>query len=498
MLFNSTEFFIFFVVTALGFFALGRFRQRLALGWLVLCSLIFYGWWNPPYLILISASILINYWLGRVLYQNRSKPIMLAGVAANLFAIGYFKYYNFFLSSASWMLGNDYNFSNIILPLGISFFTFQQIAYLVDAYSHQTGERNLIDYSLFVSFFPQLIAGPIVHHKDLLPQFKEDVTFRPRREAIFTGLTIFFLGLFKKVVVADGIAPFASAVFNHADTGGSLTFFEAWGGALAYAIQLYYDFSGYSDMAIGLACILNIRLPLNFNSPYRATNIIDFWRRWHITLSRFLRDYLYIPLGGSRKGGGFRRYSNLMVTMLLGGLWHGAAWNFVFWGGLHGFYLLVNHAWRNNVDKSDEESLPWILARMKRAFYWSVTFVAVVFAWVFFRAVTFEGAFEVVKGMVGMNGFLLPNQLLDLIPLANKIPWLEGTGTVRLLGGGTVLGLVEQVGMTVIFLFIALFSFNLYEMSGRRRVLLLALTFAFTIQRVFFSPAPSEFIYFQF
>ncbi|MDA9590039.1 MBOAT family protein [Opitutales bacterium] len=497
MLFNSLEFFIFFVVTAVGFFSLGRFNMRAALGWLVLCSLFFYGWWNPPYVLLIVGSILFNYVCGWSLYRRRSKVVLVFGVALNLCAIGYFKYYDFFLSSMAWGMGTDYNFANIILPLGISFFTFQQVAYLVDAYVHEAGEKNLIDYALFVSFFPQLIAGPIVHHQDLLPQFKQDETFRPRAGAIYTGLTIFFIGLFKKVVVADGVAPYANAVFNYADAGGGVTFFEAWGGALAYTLQLYYDFSGYSEMAIGLACILNIRLPLNFNSPYRARSIIDFWRCWHITLSRFLRDYLYIPLGGSRKGGKARRYGNLMVTMLIGGLWHGAAWNFVFWGGLHGAYLLINHAWRNNIDPPDRKSHPAFHACKSYA-YWGVTFLAVVVAWVFFRAVSFEGAFEIIKGMSGLNGFVLPDQILKMLPSVLRLEFISGTGTMPLIGNGTVLGAVEQFCIMGLFLTVCLSFKNLYEMSGRRRLLMLALTFAFTIQRVFFSPAPSEFIYFQF
>lgn len=497
MLFNSSEFFIFFAIAACGFFLLGRVQQRVALGWLVLCSLFFYGWWNPPYVVLIVGSILFNYVCGWSLYRRRSKAVLVFGVALNLCAIGYFKYYDFFLSSMAWGMGTDYNFTNIILPLGISFFTFQQVAYLVDAYVHEAGEKNLIDYALFVSFFPQLIAGPIVHHQDLLPQFKKEETFRPRKAAIYAGLTIFFIGLFKKVVVADGISPFANAVFDFADAGGAVTFFEAWGGSLAYTLQLYFDFSGYSDMAIGLGCILNIRLPMNFNSPYRATNIIDFWRCWHITLSRFLRDYLYIPLGGSRVGGKVRRYGNLMVTMLIGGLWHGAGWNFVFWGGLHGAYLLVNHAWRNNVDPPGGQ-LPWVVAKAKNGTYWLITFIAVCVAWVFFRAVTFEGAFEILKGMAGLNGFVLPNQIISFIPMADKLSFLAGTGTMPLLGGGTVLGAVEQVCMTGLFLCVALFSMNLHAMSDRRRLSILLLTFAFTIQRVFFSPAPSDFIYFQF
>lgn len=463
----------------------------------MLCSLYFYGWWNPSYVLLILGSIGFNFTLGRMLCRRHSRCLLGFGVAGNLLAIGYFKYYDFFLSSISSSLGQNYNFAHVILPLGISFFTFQQIAYLVDVSRGQARESNFVDYALFVSFFPQLIAGPIVHHQELLPQFKEASTFRPKKEAIFTGLTIFFLGLFKKVVVADGIAPYANAVFNHADAGGTVTFFEGWGGALAYTVQLYYDFSGYSDMAIGLGCMLNIRLPLNFNSPYRAKSIIEFWRCWHITLSKFLKDYLYIPLGGSQQGSSLKWGRNLMVTMLLGGLWHGAAWNFVFWGALHGVYLVINHLWRRWVGLHEDKETKFGGHLRSRA-YWMLTLLSVVVAWVFFRATTFDGAIQVLKGMSGLNGFVLPNQILQLIPIADYISWIQGVGTMPLLGGGLILGVVEQFCFTVIFLGVALFSLNLYQITGRRRVLLLVLTFALTMQRVFFSPAPSEFIYFQF
>lgn len=497
MLFNSVEFFVFFTSTICGFFILGSFKQQFALGWLVICSLFFYGWWNPPFVLLILGSITFNFIVGRLLSQRRNRTLLIFGVVANLLAIGYFKYCNFFITSLSWALSDDFNMQAIILPLGISFFTFQQIAYLADAYTRQTQENNFINYALFVSFFPQLIAGPIVHHGDILPQFKQASTFRPHKSAILTGFVIFFLGLFKKVVVADGLAPYANAVFNHADEGGVVTFFEGWGGALAYSLQLYYDFSGYSDMAIGLACMLNIRLPLNFNSPYRQMSIIEFWRCWHITLSRFLRDYLYIPLGGSRKGGSMRRYANLMITMLLGGLWHGAAWNFVFWGGLHGFYLLLNHGWRYHFNER-RQSLGSFAKPAMRCLSWGLTFTSVVVAWVFFRATTFDGAFAVIRGMSGLEGFVLPDQIIQLMPLLKCIPWLEGIGTLHLLGGGTLLGAVEQFSMILLFLGASIFSLNLYQMSGRQRLVLFALIFAFTIQRVFFSPAPSEFIYFQF
>jgi D-alanyl-lipoteichoic acid acyltransferase DltB (MBOAT superfamily) len=300
----------------------------------------------------------------------------------------------------------------VILPLGISFITFQKIAYLVDAYQGKTREYNFLHFCLFVTFFPQLIAGPIVHHREVMPQFNEPRIYRFSYENLAVGVTIFALGLFKKVMIADNIALHATPVFDAAAQGTPLSLLEAWSGALAYTLQLYFDFSGYSDMAIGLGRMFGIRLPVNFYSPYKAANIIDFWRRWHITLSRFLRDYLYIPLGGNRKGP-VRRYLNLFVTMLLGGLWHGAGWTFVFWGGLHGLYLIINHAW---------QALRRILGRPAgdgtRVGRWVgriLTFLAVVVAWVFFRAESFPAALAMLRAMAGFEGVVLPLAYQDTL-----------------------------------------------------------------------------------
>ncbi|MFQ5488405.1 MAG: MBOAT family O-acyltransferase, partial [Gammaproteobacteria bacterium] len=339
MLFHSYGFiFLFLPLTLLGFFLLGRYGLlRWALAWLVLASLTFYGWWNVEYLFLLLASIVVNYLLGRALAPSQrttaSARVLLAiGIGLNLALLAYFKYAAFIVGNFNQLLGSDYRVHEIVLPLAISFFTFQQIAYLVDAYYGRAQEYSFLNYSLFVSFFPQLIAGPIVHHREMMPQFEGRRIFRFSYEDMDVGLLIFCIGLFKKVLLADGMAQFSEPVFAAAAGGLELSFFEAWGGALAYTLQIYFDFSAYSDMAIGLAWMFGIRLPLNFASPYKAINIIEFWRRWHMTLSRFLRDYLYIPLGGNRKGRE-RRHLNIMATMLLGGLWHGAAWTFVVWGG---------------------------------------------------------------------------------------------------------------------------------------------------------------------
>lgn len=408
MLFNSYIFILLFLpVTLFVFIWLGaRGRVRAALTWLVAASLFFYGWWNPAYLGLIIGSMLFNYAVGVELTRRggASRALLAFGVAANLALLGYYKYANFFLDNVARLTGLGIAFDTIVLPLAISFFTFQQIAYLVDASRGETHEYSFLHYCLFVLFFPQLIAGPIVHHREMLPQFRNPRVYRLDYENLAVGITIFAIGLFKKVVIADNAALHATPVFNAAAQGAALSLFEAWSGALAYTFQLYFDFSGYSDMAIGLGRLFGIRLPVNFYSPYKATSIIDFWRRWHITLSRFLRDYLYIPLGGNRRGPA-RRHANLLVTMLLGGLWHGAGWTFVFWGGLHGIYLIVNHGWlalRRAVRPG---------ARASRFGRWAarlLTFLAVVVAWVFFRAESFEVALVMVRAMAGFGGVLLP------------------------------------------------------------------------------------------
>ena len=337
MLFNSYVFILAFLpIVALGYFRIQAYgKHEGALVFLALASLFFYAWWNPIYLPLLLASILINFFLGVRLCKNRSVILLSLGILFNLALLGYFKYANFLASNINQAFDTSIHPGHIILPLAISFFTFQQITYLVDSYNQLTKDYRFSHYTLFVTFFPQLIAGPIVHHHEMMPQFMQRKAWSPSMDNLAVGLTIFVLGLAKKVLIADKIAPYASAAFAASDHGTALTFFEAWKGALAYSFQLYFDFSGYSDMAIGLARIFGIILPLNFFSPYKANNIIDFWRRWHMTLSRFLRDYLYIPLGGNRKGT-IRRYLNLFITMLLGGLWHGAVMGCAAWILSHG------------------------------------------------------------------------------------------------------------------------------------------------------------------
>jgi D-alanyl-lipoteichoic acid acyltransferase DltB (MBOAT superfamily) len=444
MLFSSYAFlFQFLPATALAFAAARRHSPRAGIMVLAGASLFFYGAWQPVYLLLLIVSIAVNFALGlRMEDPLRRRAIGTFGVALNLAVLCYFKYTNFVFDSLNTLTGAPLPFVNIVLPLGISFFTFQQIAYLVDVIRGAKVERDIVSFTLFVSFFPHLIAGPLVHHAEMIPQFKRG---RTGRSAVLAarGLAIFAAGLFKKVAIADNLAQFVSPVFAHLDAGGGVTTPWAWLATLAYSLQIYFDFSGYSDMAIGLALLFGIRLPVNFRSPYRAISIIEFWRRWHITLSRFLRDYLYIPLGGNRLGEQ-RRYLNLLVTMLLGGLWHGAGWNFLVWGGLHGVYLCINHLWRAWRSGKADASPTGLAAK---GVCWAITFFAVVLGWVFFRARTADGAWQMLGGLFGFeagSSAYVPSGILRLMDL----PVLVGEERLLLIGGGAVaLGLAIALAL---------------------------------------------------
>lgn len=470
MLFNSFGFILVFLpVTVAGFFVLARFSHRLAAGWLTIASFFFYGWWNPAYVVLLAVSISFNYAFGILIVRTAAgsqtterKRLLTLAILGNLLLLGYFKYANFFVNTANSVAGTHWSLGEIILPLGISFFTFTQIAFLVDTYQGKVKEYNFVHYALFVTYFPHLIAGPVLHHKEMMPQFGTPETYRPTYENFEVGLTIFSIGLFKKVILADGIAAYASPVFAAAERGDALTLFDAWGGVLAYSLQLYFDFSGYSDMAIGLSRIFGIVLPLNFNSPYKAVNIIDFWRRWHMTLSRFLRDYLYIALGGNRKGT-TRRYLNLGLTMFLGGLWHGAGWTFAAWGMLHGLYLMINYAWqalRRALGHDLSRS-----TRLGRGVAQSLTLLAVIAGWVFFRASSFEAAMRLIESMAGLNGIAIPEAIArQLGPLRGL---LSSAGVGFGEGGGS------QFVLTYLWVgalsCIALFAPNTQELMRRYR-----------------------------
>ncbi|NOU01383.1 MAG: MBOAT family protein [Gallionella sp.] len=406
MLFNSYQFiFLFLPITSIVFFIVARNSKKFAALWLGAASLFFYGMWNPQFVWLLLASIGFNYAMGYAIGHVRaakqsgkqSKRLLIIGIAFNLLLLGYFKYTNFCIGTVSQIAGAHWGLQDIVLPLGISFFTFTQIAFLVDVHRGIAREYNFTHYLLFVSYFPHLIAGPVLHHKQMMPQFGHSFTYKFNIDNINVGLMIFTIGLFKKVMLADQFALYANPVFNSLSSGRTPSMTEAWVGSLAYTLQLYFDFSGYSDMAVGISKMLNVNLPLNFASPYKAKNIIEFWRRWHMTLSAFLRDYLYIPLGGNRYGV-VRRYANLMITMLLGGLWHGANWTFVFWGGLHGVYLVINHGWQAAHKKLGLPTIPGGAAAGC-----VITFITVVFAWVMFRSNNLDAALLMLKSMLWFN-----------------------------------------------------------------------------------------------
>ena len=405
MLFNSYEFiFLFLPITFFIYFFLNSKRLTAASKiFLIVSSLFFYAWWNIIYLPLIIISILFNYTVGLLLTkrakyaQNQRKLLLIIGIAANIGLLGYFKYSDFFISNVNFLFSSNISLLNLTLPLAISFFSFQQIAYLIDSYRNETKEYSFINYCIFITFFPQLIAGPIVHHKEMMPYFASPKTKVINHKNISKGIYIFSIGLFKKVVIADSFSTWAT---NGFDTAQALSLLEAWATSLSYTFQLYFDFSGYCDMAIGAALLFNIKLPINFNSPYKATNIQDFWRRWHITLSRFLRDYIYIPLGGNRHGD-TKTCANLMTTFLIGGIWHGAGWTFVFWGFLHGLALVVFKIWSMQA------------IRLNKILAWIITFNFINIAWIFFRAKEWQDAIKVIKGMFGFSTVTLPNFLSD-------------------------------------------------------------------------------------
>lgn len=488
MLFHSQPFILGFLPLCLiGFFLLGRIGgARLALCWLVFASLAFYAWWNPPFVMLLAGSIVLNYGVGqRILalakagQPSAARRWLMAGIAADLLLLAWFKYANFLLHAA--VPGAPP--LQVFLPLAISFFTFQQVMFLVDSYRCDRHDTGFLGYAAFIAFFPHLIAGPIVRPKDILPQLVCATIAKPRTANLAAGLLLFLLGLTKKLVLADTFGSFADIGFGAAGQGAMLTLFEAWYAALAYALQIYFDFSGYSDMAIGLARMLNVRFPLNFDSPYQARSISDFWRRWHITLSRFLRDYLYIPLGGSRAGE-HRRMLNLMLTMLLGGLWHGAAWSFVLWGGLHGAYLVVHVQWQRSGCR-----LPRVPAQ-------ALTLLAVVVAWVPFRADGLPAAWSMLRGMLGLNGAGLPAMLVQFIPalgwIATPVPVLPYLGDAR------TLSFPEVTACLLLGWFIVLALPHVHAMTERARGWTLATGFAFAIQALFFAPHVAPFLYFQF
>ena len=413
MPFNSYPYFIFLAAAVLGYWLLENRTLTGRRVFLLLASYAFYAWWRADFLLLLMGSTLVNYMIGREIELRRARQadrriFLIGGLIFNLGLIALFKYQTLFVTTASDLLNIGLPVSEFFLPLAISFFTFEQISYLVDADTGKTRNYSLLDYALFVAYFPHLIAGPIVRHNDLIPQFVAKRTARANDLA--AGITLVTIGLAKKTLIADNLAPFADTIFNAAGRGTALGLTDSWLGTLFFSFQIYFDFSAYSDMALGSAVMLGIRLPVNFHSPYKATSIIEFWRRWHISLSAFLRDYLYIPLGGNR-GSRARRYLNLFITMLLGGLWHGASWTFMLWGGLHGLYLAINHAFRH-VTKGVTPPAIWRLPLHVLSVL--LTFAATSLAWIVFRAQDLASARNVAGGLLGLGD----SAIVSFSPLA--------------------------------------------------------------------------------
>ena len=497
MLFNSQIFVFGFLPLCLTGLVLFR---RWALWWLIGMSFLFYGWWNVVHVPLLAASILANYAAGlRIARGGHARAWLIAGVSADLGLLGWFKY-------AGFLFGIE---ATEAPPLAISFFTFQQIMFLTDCWGdngsksavmvraggpptpytgkHGEGVRAppartvtqwpLLHYAAFVSFFPHLIAGPLVRPRDIVPQLSN---LEPDLSA---GLTLFLLGLAKKLVLADLFGAFADIGFDAAAQGEVLTLLEAWAATLSYALQIYFDFSAYSDMATGLARMIGVRFPLNFDSPYKSRDIGEFWRRWHISLSRFLRDHVYIPLGGNRRGT-MRLQVNLMATMLLGGLWHGAAWNFILWGGLHGFYLVVHHIFRQVGGR-----LPSVPAQ-------ALTVLAVIVAWVPFRADGLQATLAMLRGMAGLNGVALPAKIVAAAPAF--LGFAEPVPVLRFLGDARNLSFPEVTLCLGLGWAIALGLPHVQELSARARSWALTASFALTVQALFFAPDVSPFLYFQF
>jgi alginate O-acetyltransferase complex protein AlgI len=488
MLFNSAEFLFGFVpVAVLGFYLFGRYSRVSAIRWLIVVSLVFYGWWRPLNVLIIGPSILVNFALARVLQrliQNEdsrqcSKALLLLGIVFNVVFLGVFKYTDFIASTINDALGANLIFTHIILPLGISFITFQKIAFLIDVQAGRVNSFTFRDYCTFVLFFPQLIAGPIVHYREMMPQFQA-ASCRFDKENFAVGLTLLLFGLFKKVVLADQMAPLITPIYEHAASGASISFFTAWMAAIGFTLQIYFDFSGYTDMALGLARFFGIKLPPNFNSPLRASSIIEFWLRWHMTLTRFLTAYIYNPLvltltrrrlakgrpgfaGPNSTVGAF--VSLLMIptilTMFVSGLWHGAGYGFVVWGMLNGLYLTINHGWRLVAVRL------WSGKRSYNSFMQPVgqlvTFITVAATMIFFRAPTMSSAIDLVKGVFGLNGFGLPQDLLGRLgPLAGI---LHRVGVVAEAGSGQ--DFINAAKWICLLLVVALALPNTLQIIGR-------------------------------
>ena len=406
MLFHESIFIFAFLPLVVPLYLLFKIKldTKISIIFLGIASIIFYGYWDIKYVPLLIISIIFNYFIGQKLIKELNKNTLILSVAIfiNLFLLILFKYSSMIINNINTIFNFNFNLNYPDLPLGISFFTFLQIAYIVDCSKAKVKKTSFSSYFLFVSFFPHLIAGPLVHHKDLIPQFSGKS--KKIVENISVGLIIFGIGLFKKLVLSEYVSGSSDNMFNSVENGIMPTFVEAWIGVISFTLLIYFDFSAYSDMAIGLSKMLGIRLPENFNSPYKSVNIIEFWKRWHITLSNFLKNYLYIPLGGNRFGE-LKKYRNILIVMILAGLWHGANWTFVLWGTIHGCFLLINHYWQ----KKKFFNINYYIS-------FCLTFISIMIAWVPFRSLSITSAINVYKGMLGQFGFVLPEHYIKILP----------------------------------------------------------------------------------
>ena len=420
-----------------GFFLLAKFSQRGAIGWLAIASVFFYGYWNILALPVLTMSIIVNYYFGTLISKPHLKyrqSVLVLAIVTNIAALAYYKYTNFFIDTVNELLilmdVDPLDSVGIILPIGISFFTFTQIAFLIDSFQDKVKEPHFIHYTLFVSFFPHLLAGPLLHHKQMMPQFSKIENFTIQHEKIVIGLSIFAIGLAKKILIADTLNGYVSSFYDNLAQGANPNFLASWLAAIGYTFQLYFDFSGYSDMAVGAALLFGIWMPFNFNSPFRATSIIDFWQRWHITLTKYVGDYLYTPitLKFVRLSQGLPVFFEILCSLviptvlifLILGFWHGANWTFVIFGGMHGFYIVINHLWRKIFPlprKKNGKGRRYNIVKIAAA--WLLTFLAVNIASVMFRSESVPIALAIYKGMLGLNGYSLGY-------MADIYAWLAG------------------------------------------------------------------------
>lgn len=489
MLFNSYIFILFFLpVTLIVYFLLNRTNKYvLSNVWLICMSLWFYAYFNTSYIVIILLSISGNYIVSRILYTeyvNTNKWIkrlvLIVGILINVGSIFYFKYFDFFISNVNALFNQTFELKNVLLPLGISFFTFQQISYLVDSYRGETKDYGFVEYALFVSFFPQLIAGPIVLHSEVIPQFRNKEQRKFNHDNMAKGLYIFAVGLFKKVLIAD---TFAKAVNWGFSSYMNISSMDSFLVSLCYTFQLYFDFSGYCDMAVGIGNMFNIKLPNNFNSPYKATSITDFWSRWHMSLTRFLRQYVYIPLGGNRKGK-VRTYVNIMIVFLVSGIWHGANWTFIIWGIIHGAANCLNRVFKNT----------W--AKVGNITQWFLTFMFINFTWIIFRADSISQAKYIIKKILSFDSMYVSSGLYECFKMT-EFTFLEEKFSLFSYLPSRITGFYMWSMLAIAFFVILNFK-NVSEIKFKPTAGRAIVTVVFVIWAVLSLSGISTFLYFNF